>query len=70
VAKKRTKRKGTPRARRRGPADYFLAVLGIAIVVFAVAMLLHARSCHIRLSDEIGLPAHPTPRPTPEDLQP
>jgi hypothetical protein len=56
-----------PRKRRRRPVtDYFVAVLGIALLAFIVAVVATSGSCHLRVSPEVGLqPASPRPTPAP-----
>jgi len=53
------------RKRRRRPlTDYFVAVLGVALLVFIIAVIATSGSCRVRVSPEVGLqPA--LPRPTP-----
>jgi len=55
------------RKRRRRPVtDYFVAVLGVALLVFVIAVVATPGSCRMRVSPEVGLqPASPRPTPVP-----
>ncbi|MBZ5588599.1 MAG: hypothetical protein LAO05_08550 [Acidobacteriia bacterium] len=54
------------RKRRRGrsASEYFVAFLGLAIIVFVVAMIATSGSCKVRVSPELGIQP-PVPHPTP-----
>jgi len=57
------------RRRRRGRslAEYFMAAIGLAIIVFVVALIATSGSCRLRISPEVGIQpstSHPTPVPT------
>ncbi len=54
------------RRKRRGrsASEYFVALLGVAVIVFVVALIATSGSCKVRLSPELGIQP-PTPGPTP-----
>jgi len=53
------------RRRRRGRslAEYFVAIIGLAFLVFVVALIATSGSCRVRVSPEVGIQP-PAPRPT------
>ncbi|HVN74865.1 MAG TPA: hypothetical protein VMT19_01010 [Thermoanaerobaculaceae bacterium] len=56
----RKRRKGRP------ASEYFIAFVGIALIVFVVAVIASPGSCKVRVSPEIGVqPSAPRPTPTP-----
>ncbi len=55
----RHRRKGRPLT------EYFVALLGLAIIAFVVAVIASPGSCRVRVSPEMGVqPAAPRPTPT------
>jgi hypothetical protein len=51
--------------RRRSLVEYFMAAIGLAILIFIVAVIATSRSCRVRVSPEMGIrPAVPSPTPT------
>jgi len=57
----------THRSRRkaRSPAEYFLAAIGLLILIVFAAILVTPRGCRFGIDPSIGLqPSQPTPRPT------
>jgi hypothetical protein len=54
------------RRRGRSLAEYFIAAVGLAIIVFVVALIATSGSCRIRISPEVGIqPSAPRPTPIP-----
>jgi hypothetical protein len=53
------------RRRRRGRslAEYFVAIIGLAFLVFLAALIATSGSCHARVSPEVGIRPH-APAPT------
>ncbi|MCU0292303.1 MAG: hypothetical protein MUF10_09995 [Thermoanaerobaculaceae bacterium] len=61
--KQRTKR---PRRSRHTATEYFVAAVGLALLVFIVAILATADSCSFRINPEVGTqPARPAPTAVP-----
>ena len=54
------------RKKRRGhsASEYFLAFVGVALIVFVVALIATSGSCKVRLSPELGIQP-PASGPTP-----
>jgi hypothetical protein len=51
--------------RRRSLAEYFVAVIGVALLVFLAAVLATSRSCRVRVAPDVGIqPSNPSPIPT------
>ncbi|MCJ7440378.1 MAG: hypothetical protein MUO25_02185 [Thermoanaerobaculaceae bacterium] len=54
------------RRRGRSLAEYFMAAIGLAIIVFVVALIATPGSCRFRISPEVGIqPSAPRPTPVP-----
>jgi len=54
------------RRRGRSLAEYFIAAVGLAIIVFVVALIATSGSCRFRISPELGIqPSAPRPTPVP-----
>jgi hypothetical protein len=52
------------RRRGRSLAEYFMAAIGLAIIVLVVALIATSGSCRFRISPEAGIQPS-APRPTP-----
>ena len=51
--------------RSRSATEYFLAALGVALIVFVVVLIATSGSCRVRMSPEIGdQPQRQRPTPT------
>ena len=47
-------------------SDYFVAVIGLALIAFVVALIATSGSCHFRVSPEVAIqPSAPRPTPVP-----
>jgi hypothetical protein len=54
------------RHRGRSLVEYFMAAVGLAIIVFVVALIATSGSCKFRISPEAGIqPSAPRPTPVP-----
>jgi hypothetical protein len=54
------------RRRGRSLAEYFMAFVGLVILVFVVALIASSGSCRFRISPEVGIqPSAPRPTPVP-----
>ncbi|HPC84516.1 MAG TPA: hypothetical protein P5234_14205 [Thermoanaerobaculaceae bacterium] len=64
-----TRRRTRPRRSRHSPAEYFVAAVGLALLLLVAAVLLTSDACKLELDPGIGIqPAsrpQPTPAPTP-----
>ncbi|MFI5143852.1 MAG: hypothetical protein ACHQQS_01550 [Thermoanaerobaculales bacterium] len=46
-------------------SEYFVAFLGLALIVLVVALIATSGSCHLGMSPEVGVqPSQPHPTPT------
>jgi len=53
------------RRSRHSPAEYFVAFIGLALIVFVVALVATSGSCQFGISPEVGVrPSQPRPTPT------
>jgi hypothetical protein len=53
------------RRRGRSASEYFVAILGLAIIAFVAVLIATSGSCKVRVSPELGIePANPPARPT------
>jgi Tfp pilus assembly protein PilW len=52
------------RRRGRSLVEYFVAFLGLVFLAFVVSVIATSRSCHVRVSPEVGVQPH-TLRATP-----
>jgi hypothetical protein len=53
-----------PRRRKgRSAGEYFVAFLGLAFLAFVAVVIATSRSCHLRVSPEMGIQPH-APSPT------
>ncbi len=53
------------RRRGRSASEYFVAFLGLAVIVFVVVLIATSGSCKVRVSPELGVqPAGPQATPT------
>lgn len=61
----RKNRKARSKRSRYSAGEYFVAAIGLALLVFVLALVLTADSCKVQLSPDIGVqPARPQPTPT------